>query len=246
MKQVSENVEPKFYARSDVFAAAAAAQRINGEYVKRTKLQFNRISPANSTLLKNDPNTTKLPNGSLMKIMLAANCSDITPQDYEYGERVREYFCSKITLIFDGTAQSFIKAAVDAATIEEVPEAGPMIMLVASLPSVYERNIQRSVEREKLSEATNNSIPLDQQIGETVQLNITVIDAIYKPRFNSTAVNAVVNNIQGNRVIFFFDRKNWVKGNTYNIAARIKNKGNQITQVHYVYQLTPDGKEKEI
>jgi len=246
MKTVDENVEPKFYNRADVFAAAVAAQRINGEYVKRTNTQNFRGSYANPNPPKTDPNATKLPNGSMIKVMLASDRSDITPEDYVRGEQVREYFCSMITLVFEGTAKDFIKAAVEAATTEGVPEAGPMIMLIASLPSIYERNIQRNKEREALSNATNESIPLDNHLGETVHLNITVIDAIYKDRFNSTAVNALVNNVLGNRVVFFFDKKNWTKGNTYNISGRIKNKGNQTTQLNYVRQLTPNGKDKEI
>jgi hypothetical protein len=247
MKKTAEVVDPKFYSRDVVFAAAVAAQRINGEYVKRTNTQsYYRGSYGNPNPPKQDPNDTKLPNGSMMKVMLASDRSDITPEDYERGEEIRQYFCSMITLVFEGTAKDFIKAAVEASTTEEIPEAGPMIMLVASLPSIYDRNIQRNKERVALSDKTQNSIPLDQGIGENVKLNVTVLDSIFKERFSSNAVNAMVNNILGNRVVFFFDRKTWTKGHTYNLSGRIKSKGNQTTQLHYVRQLTPNGQEKEI
>lgn len=240
MKKVSAEVaESKFYARADVFAAAVTAQRKNGEYVKRYSPQANPLAP------KSSPNDLKLPNGTMMKAILSSDRSDITSEDYERGEQIRQYFCSMITLVFEGTAKAFIRAAVEAATTEEIPEVGPMIMLVASLPSIYERNIKRNVERDELSNITQNSIPLDQAEGETVKLNVTVLDSIYKERYNSNAVNVMVNNMLGNRVLFFFDRKNWVKGNKYNLSGRIKKKGNQTTQLHYVRQLIAGNKDKE-
>jgi hypothetical protein len=137
MKPVAEIAEPVFYDRADVFAAAVAAQRINGEYVKRTVSSpygFRRTRyPIKPQI---DPNSTKLPNGSMMKVMLASDRSNITPEDYERGEEIRAYFCSMITLVFSGDAKDFIKAAVEASTEEQIPEAGKMIMLIASLPSV--------------------------------------------------------------------------------------------------------------
>jgi hypothetical protein len=251
MKSVAEIADPIFYDRADVFAAAVAAQRINGEYVKRTVsspygFRRSRYPVCYPNKPQIDPNSTKLPNGSMVKIMLAADRSDITPEDYERGEEIRAYFCSMITLVFSGDAKDFIKAAVEAATEEQIPEAGKMIMLIASLPSVYERNIKRNKEREELSTLTQNSIPLTESIGTNVKLKITVIDSIFKERFGSYAVNAFVNNIPGNRMIFFFDRTNFKKGETYNISGRVKSKGNQTTQLHYVRDVTPKGEDKEI
>jgi hypothetical protein len=239
-KEVVENAI--LYPRQDVFAAAVAAQRINGEYVKRTDSQkfTTRIQKPQRT----DAYGTKLSNGSMMKVILASDRSDILSEDYERAETIRDYFCSMITLVFEGTAKDFIKTAVDAATSEEISESGNMLMLVSSLPSVYERNIKRNAEREHLSKLIESSVPLSNNIGESVKLHVTVVDSIYKERFGSYAVNAIVTGT--NQLVFFFDRHEWVKGSKYNLSGRIKSKINKTTQLHYVRQLTPTGEEKGI
>ena len=235
------------YSRDLVFAAACAAQRINGEYVKRaytpfvpyrTYGRYRNDYHAPAPAPKVDPNGTKLYNSAVMKAILASDRNDILPEDYERAEEVRSYFCSLITLVFDGNAKDFVKSAVDAATSEEIATNDKLFGVTASLPSIYQRDLIRKQQREVLSTLTDVSIPLDERAGTTVRLNATVIDAIYKERWGSTAVNVMVNNLIGNRVVFFFSKDNWVKGSTYNISGRIKAKGNQTTQLHYVRQIT--------
>ena len=240
---------PILYPRDIVFAAACAAQRINGEYVKRADANYGakygfRNPKAISTSVES--NATKLYNSAIMKILLASDRSDILPEDYSRAEEVRSHFCSMITLIFSGDARDFIKDAIEASVAEEIPNAGKIFGIVASLPSIFEKNTKRSIERATLNEMIAESTPIEGMIEEPVRFNVTVIDSIYKERFGSRAVNVKVNNVSGNHVLFFFDKKEWTKGNKYNISGRIKNKQNQITQLHYVRQLTPNGKEKEI
>jgi hypothetical protein len=120
MKKVAEVVMPVSYPRNEVFAAAIAAQRINGEYVKRAFTPYvpyrrgrTYYAPVNRT--QTDVSICNKPyNAYLMKSILESNKSDILPEDYEQGEVIRSYFCSKITAIFDGTAQDFLKGAIEA------------------------------------------------------------------------------------------------------------------------------------
>jgi len=240
--------EPILYSRDLVFAAACAAQRINGEYVKRTDTQFsgNGFRSAKAISTAAESNATKLYNSALMKALLASDRSDILPEDYERGEEVRSHFCSMLVFVFEGTARDFIKDALAAAIAEEIPNAGKMFGIVASLPSVVDRNVRRRVEREALNALISQSTPIDGNLEETVKFNVTVVDSVFKERFGSSAVNVKVNNVLGNHILFFFDKKTWTKGCKYNISGRIKNKLNQITQLHYVRQLDPSGKEKEI
>lgn len=215
----------KIYTRNDVFAAAVAAQRINGDYIKK------KFIP----VVENKENSTKLSNGALMRIILASGKTDILPEEYETAETIRQYFCSLVTLVFEGTAREFIKAAVDASTTDEITDGSPMFMLVASLPSVYAKNLQRQQEREALTNAIQNSTPLHEvSYGTIVKLEGTVIDSIYKQRFGSNAVNVLVEDEHGKHVVFFFDRDNWNKGGKYKFSGRVKNVGNQTVQLHYV------------
>ena len=222
-----ENAEVVTYPRDLVFAAACAAQRMNGEYVKRTAPQYKDTT--------NTANKTKLPNSTLMKAILSSGGEDILKEDYEYSQLVRDHFCSLISSIFDGSAKDFVRLAVEAATIESVTLSGQIFGVIASLPSVYEYNIRRKKEREELSEYIEGSTPLNANIEDSVKLNITVIDTKFNKRFNTNAVNGVINNTDCKQVVFFFIKKSLVKGKTYNITGRIKNKNQQTTQLHRVY-----------
>jgi hypothetical protein len=236
---MTENKETTVsYSRDLVLAAACAAQRINGKYVKRDSPQGFRGFRYSAPEKKPNANSTKLPNRTLMKAMLESDRSDILPEDYAEAEAVRTYFCSMITLVFSGDARDFIKAAVDVATSDEIPEMGQMFGVAASLPSIYKQNIKRKIERDYLQSFINDSTPLTGHLGETVKLNVTVLDSIYKDRFGSNAVNALVNNMPDHHVVFFFDRNKWIKGNIYNMSGRIKAKHQQTTQLHYVRQVT--------
>lgn len=229
----------RIYSRDRVFAAACAAMRINGEYVKRSNNNA-RYRVEN----RPDANATKLPNGSIMKVLLASeDGNNILPEDYEKGEEVRTYFCSMVHLIFSGDAREFIKEAVNASTCDEIPENSTLLMLIASLPSCYEKNIKRQRDRESLRELTENSAPLSEQVGQTVHKSVIIVDSIFKKRFSSYAVNALVNDSDGTtHIVFFFDRNVWTKGETYKLSGRIKSKGPYSTQLHYVRQIL----EKEI
>ena len=109
-------VEPILYPRDLVFAAACAAQRINGAYVKPTDhARFvNHIyghARPNAISTAVEVNATKLYNSAIMKTILASDRSDILPQDYIRAEEVIAHFCSMITLVFSGEARDFIKDA---------------------------------------------------------------------------------------------------------------------------------------
>jgi hypothetical protein len=247
MKTAKVVVPSISYPRDLVFATACAAQRINGQYVKRPFIPFSRYYPVYVPVAKRvEPSDTMLYNAALMKSILASDQSNILPEDYEYAELVRNYYCSKIAYVFGGEAGDFLKNAVDAASTEEIATGEKLFGLTASLPSCYANNVKRDLERNNLRELTDNSIALDAEIGQLVILNVKIVDAIFKEKWQSNAVNALVNNVSGNRMVFFFSKHSWTKGNTYNVSGTIKNKGNQTTQLNRVTLLDPSGKEKDM
>lgn len=244
MKKSVTVVSKRMFPRDKVWGAAVASQRVNGEYVKRLnttvyrgRSRYRYSAPIPPPVV--GPNKSKLANVALMRIMLDNDSVDVTPEDYEKAEVIRAYYCSMITLVFSGDARDFVKNAVDAATTEEIPERGSLFPLIASLPSVYATCMIRNEQRNKLRNYSDNSIPLDEAEAHSVHLNVTILDCIFKDRFGSNAINALVNNIPGQRVVFFFDRTPFVVGESYNISGLIKKKGNQTTQLHYVRNLAP-------
>jgi hypothetical protein len=194
------------YTRKDVFAAACAAFRINGEYIKNT------FGSAKS----------KLPNGLIMKAILSGDHSDILPEDYEFGNTILTYFSSLITLIFSGDAREFLTKAVEAAATEEFSSNSQLIMVVASLPYTYEKNKQREEKRAIIDSYIASSTPVPYaQTGVWIATRGKVIDSIYKKRFGSNAVNVLIDN---KHVVYFFDgHSNWSVGEIYNFGGLVRN-----------------------
>lgn len=229
------------YNRDDVWAAACAAQRINGEYVKRqgelVKMR-ERQATISGRKIENDPTGNKLTNVALMRILLGGDMKDITPKDREKGEETRRYFVSLFSLAFTGDLIDFYKSAIMAANLEEVADADKAMPLIACLPSSYERDESRRLDRDKLDSISMNSVPLSAAIGDTVQLEFTVVDCIFKPKFGTYAVNGTTMDDGNFHLVFFFEKgTNWPVGSVRHVSGRIKSIKGNTTQLHYVREL---------
>ncbi len=214
------------YSRRDVWGAACAAQRINGEYVKRNSVGI--VAKAEN----------KLTNIALMRIILNGNRSDILDVDYAEGEKVRQYYIGMLSLVFTNAAGAFLKQAITVASLEEVNDKGRELPLIACLPSGYIRDSIRQQKRDILDRLAGQSSRLPGQSGDMVTLSINIEDAIYKERFHSWAVNAstYINDVL--HMVFFFSNEEWKINTSYKIASHIKNFNGPTTQLHYVKKLS--------
>ena len=83
-----------------IWAAAVAAQRINGAYVKR-HLSLTMYDPYNWGKLDPD-NSNKLTNIALMRIFIKSGMTDVSEDDFEQGKIIRDYFCILLNLYKTG------------------------------------------------------------------------------------------------------------------------------------------------
>jgi hypothetical protein len=143
----------KFFPASQVWAAAAAAQRINGEYVKRSIVSTFLRSPIKTQ-------SSKLTNVAIMRILLNGDQTDITSDDYAQGKAIREDYGAMIRFVFSDDANNFVKAAVKVASLENIDINGGDLPLIASLPESHKTHNERMEQRRHLDDLISNSVPL--------------------------------------------------------------------------------------
>jgi len=205
--------EEKVYPQEQVWAAAVAAQRINGGYFKREKIVYfvNHHKWGNTASNKSN----KLSNISLVRSILQSDQSNITPEDFIEGQKIREYFCGLISLVFTGEARNFLKLAACAAGQKEFSLFEKNFPLIVSLPDAYAKNIARAKVRETLAIVENESSPyVASKLNHIFNDVITVLDCKYNKRFiNPYAVNAItISSNENKSLVYFYDCREWKVG----------------------------------
>lgn len=153
---------------NQVWAAAVAAQRVNEKYIKRPN-SAQRLYIWGPVKQSTHPDDKKLTNVALMRIFLKLDKSPITPEDIVEGEKIRNYFCGLINLVFSDEAGRFIKLAIQAAAKTEIPINDVVMPLIASLPMMYYERMKQEETTRILENLIPNSIPLDQLQKENSQ-----------------------------------------------------------------------------
>lgn len=222
----------------NVFAAACAAQRINGKFVNAKGASFTD----NSRIKFEKKN---LPNATIMKIMLSSG-DTFSKEDADNAVNIQTYFAGKMFMLLGdediknvNLGKSYMRSAIKASTrIDPISLNDQDLYLISSLPYSYDVQKKRTEERNLLDDTIQQSSSFG-KVGECLTLFGTVIDVVYKFRYHSYAVNFKVDSDNGKfYILFFFDASlNWVKGNKYLIRGAVKSVGSHVTQLHYVRQV---------
>ena len=203
------------FTADQVWACAAAAQRINGEYLKEDRRDHH-------TGL-----VVKTANKMLVKDWLRNNKFDlITEEDYAAGRTARDHFKSYTLLAIAGRLNEFQQTALKIATKDEFTGRDMYDFAVVScLPSVAERDQQRT----ELKREIYASEQLRGAEGEIVQGLITVIQSRYNPNYGKYQISARMGE---SFIDFWFSKE--LKGEL-TIKGKIKRvRGNKTTQLNYV------------
>lgn len=168
------------FTADQVWACAAAAQRINGSYLKEaqghfdeTKGQWVETKPANKVLVK----------GWLRE----GNFAQITEADYAAGRSARDHFKSYTLLMIAGKLNEFQQTAYKIASKDEFTGRDMYDFAVVScLPSVAERDQQRT----ELKRDIYASEQLIGTVGDAVSGTITVISSRFNQNYNKFKINA--------------------------------------------------------
>ena len=205
------------YNITDVFAAACAAFRINGSYIKQDEVTFH----------ENGSHTVdKIANKTLVHQFLKG-AFDLRDEDREMGEKVRQH-CNGLSFkIITGKTLSEFEQAMLTIADKETTDSNYDIAVVASLPASYERAQARIQQDAMLREKSGT---LTDNVGDKVELDIEVVRCNYSNNWDTHFVTATVDNA----VVFFASRNKIDLGSKHRIKDKVKAHKEDRTQLSHV------------
>jgi hypothetical protein len=212
MKNTERTME---FTADQVWACAAAAQRINGGYLKEP------------VYAKTLDVVEKEPNKALVKEWLrSGNFSQITDADTAAGKAARDHFKTYTLLALSGQLNDFQRQAMKIAVKDSFTGRDMFDFAVIScLPDVAQRDQQRN----ELKREIYASEQLQGAIGDQIVGDITVMRTRYSQEYNKFKIDARMGD---SFVDFWFSKE--LEGEL-KIKGKIKNvRGNKTTQLNYV------------
>jgi hypothetical protein len=163
----------------DVWGAACAAQRINGSYVKY--IPEGEQGETNRQIIDN----------------FLANTDLITEADREQGQLVRTYYKGLTFKILQGKKLNDFDNTAMVIANRDVIESNYDVAVIASLPSCYERAVQRDTINRKLENARGGFIG---RVGDKVKVNVEVVRCTFSQQWMTHFVSGVTTDDQA---VFF-------------------------------------------
>jgi hypothetical protein len=209
MARLTKRLGP--YPTETVFAAAVAAQLANKEYVKAGEITVGK----------------KNSNRELMLDYLK-NPEVLSEQDRQQGQEVQQYFQGLTFKVLKGkTLGGFEQASLDYSSLSEVTNLHE-ISVIASLPQVHERGLERDARNQRLEYASGGFIgkPKDR-----VQLDIEVIKSNFSNNWQIYFISALTTEDQS---VFFSYKDDISLGLKCKISGTIKAHRDNATQLNRV------------
>jgi hypothetical protein len=210
------------FTADQVFAAAMAAHRINDGYFKED--QWNTSTAAHFR--------SKEANKLMVKRWIRTNdFVEVTAEDVEKGQLVRNHFRSYMFLAIAGKLNDFQAQAYKISQKDSFTERDGLEIAVAScLPMVYEKDRAKK----EFMEALRDSTQLTGTMGDRIEGEIIVLDSRYNVNFNKWKISAKMVD----SYIDFWYNKNIAKGTVLRIKGKIKAmRGDNTTQLNYVKEV---------
>ena len=194
----------------DVWSAACAAQRMNGNYIKAIA-----------------PGVEQQTNRQIVENLLTDTFS-ITDEDREQGLKVRAFYQALTFKILQGKHLNEFDNNAMVISNRDVITNNYDLAVIASLPSCYERGVVRQSADQRISFATGGFIG---KVGDKVKLEIEVIKCTYSQMYNVFFVTGISTNDQP---VFCSYKEKVPTGDTMNIAGTVKAHRDNITQLNRV------------
>lgn len=197
-----------------VWAAAAYAQRINGDYVKYPIAQEDGVQLESNRDL-------------MMRAMIDTGL--ITEQDIAQGQAARDYH--RRTLLFRALQRpltEFEIALNTACALDDVKETDRYsLAVIASQISGY----AKSMEQDRVRGLVNTAAPPVGSVGTKITAKITVVRSNYSVNYGVYFVNAVTDLGQP---VFFSYRQSLGTGSEHEISGTVKALRDDATQLNRV------------
>jgi hypothetical protein len=216
----------KVYDADLVWAAACMAQRINGEYVK--SLDVAQAYITNQDLLPESERPIVKDTNRQILTRALEEPNTITDADKEQGIIVRRYYKGLSFKILQGKhLNAFANTALAISNRDEI-DSNYDIAIVASLPSCYERAVERDQIDRRISQASGGYMG---PVGAKITANIEIVKSVYSQQWNTYYLTAMTDKDQP---CFFAYREGMDVGTTCIITGTVKAHRDDSTQLNRV------------
>jgi hypothetical protein len=215
-------VDVRMFSGVDVFAAACAAQRINGEYLKEPAYVMDDDYKVIST---------REANKVVMRKALIDQPELVTDEDRALAQEIQQYFQCKLMDVLTERANEFTRTAMELGGREQFAANDWLALAtVACLPQSYVRGLERDKRNEVKQEAVYTSQHVG-KVGDKINGTLTVLESRYSRQWETWYVTATV----GTDVMLFAYRDSLDSGTVLKFAGTIKaHRDDSITQLSRV------------
>ena len=208
----------------NVWAAAVAAQRINGSYVKETMYKVDPEMSSNTVV-------DKRRNRDIM-VDILANPAVLTVEDIAQGQECRKFLQNDITFRalknklteFDGSVSKVLAVTEEFDTVKHKLE----LAVVACLPASHQRALERQAVQDRVRQTSGEHVG---NPGDKVQLDVEIIKSNYSQQWNTWYATGVTPD---NSAVFFAYRQELARGAKHTIQGTVKAHRDGSTQLNRV------------
>lgn len=202
------------YPALDVWAAACAAQRINGSYIKYV------VSTGTRT------------NRDLVVEFLQNPTDLVTLQDREEAEKVRTYFQGLTFKVLAGTKLSEFQQSALKIAGKDVISSNYDISVITCLPESYERSTKRDEIDRTIRFADGGHVGT---VGEKISATVKVLRSTYSMTWRTYYITGINDKSQ---VVFFSHNGTIDSGTVVKLTGTIKAHRDNSTQLNRVKVLS--------
>ena len=219
--QVTDGGGHPGYAVADVWAAACAAQRINGEYLKEDQWMPNATPPYIAKRRNRDV---------MMEFLMSP--TDLTVDDVEAGEKCQNFLRNDLTFrALKGHLNDFDQATSKVLAVEDrfFPQKHKYeLAVIACLPQSRLRSMARQEQQARIKKATGGTVG---SVGDKVGMDVEVVSASYSQNYNIYWITAVND---ADQPVFFSYRSPLTAGDRFSITGTVKGHRDGKTQLNRV------------
>lgn len=207
----------------DAWAAACAAQRVNGEYIKEARFEFNQALDVMQVVKQRSRDV-------MMEFLDKPHT--IQPQDYDAADQCQNYLRTDLTYrALQGRLTEFDNSVGRCLAVEKVfveTKHRLEMAVLASLPASVARGQARQNSEQRVKFARGGMIG---QPGDKITANIEVISCSYSQQYGIFWIRAITDQDQP---VLFSSREKWDVGSHLTVQGKVKAHRDSLTQLNYV------------
>ena len=207
-KMTAEIQDLEIVNARDAWAAAAYAQRVNGEYLKPERSGYKTVAEDDD----------RIANKYLMTEIMFHDRGALTQEDYLRGEAARDHHSKKMMMVtFKRELSDFERTLSRAVGMECFTKTDRYeIAIIASQIASYERDMR---ER-KIIDSVGEQMGYVADVGSRVDFTATIIRKNYAEMYNTYRVVGVTRD--GHRIQFYYRHNDVRSGDTVKFKGTVK------------------------